>query len=447
MRLVILGGGGFRVPLVYRAVTRRPSLGVDEVVLFDIELSRVEVIASVLEPTPGIRVIATDSLTSALTGADVVFSAIRVGGAAGRVRDERRALDAGVLGQETVGAGGLAYGLRTLPVVRHAAELQAEIAPDSWLINFTNPAGMVTQALSDVLGHRVIGICDSPIGLVRRAVRALDLPVSAVDESVTNAEIDYDYAGINHLGWLTGLRHRGVDVLTELLADDSRLQRTEEGRLFDSGLLRSLQAIPNEYLHFFYAAKELTAQLRDKPTRGEILLTEQQQFYRSAGAAIDGAPALWEQTRAHREQTYLAEARTKERDEQDRSGGGYEHVALDVAEALTGGRRKELIVNARNGNAFPQLPSETIVETRCVVDTTGARPQPGPALSLHQLGLVASVRAAEQAVIQAAATRDRDAAIHGFAIHPLVGSRAIAARLVESIERDEPASAALFRTR
>src|ERR1700712_519811 len=252
MRLVILGGGGFRVPMVYRALVRRRALGIDQVVLFDVDLGRLAVIAAVLEPAAGVRIIITDSLADALTGADIVFSAIRVGGAAGRVRDERRALALGLLGQETVGAGGLAFGLRTLPVVLHAAQVQAEVAPKAWLINFTNPAGMITQALTSVLGEKVIGICDSPVGLVRRACRALALPVE---------QVRYDYLGINHLGWLTRLEFQGRDRLPDLLADDELLATTEEGRLFGPELLRSLRCIPNEYLYFYYAAREVVAAL------------------------------------------------------------------------------------------------------------------------------------------------------------------------------------------
>jgi 6-phospho-beta-glucosidase len=435
MRLVILGGGGFRVPLVYRALLRRPELGVDEVVLHDVDPARLKVIAAVLEPSKNVRLSLTDSLPGALTGADIVFSAMRVGGAAGRVRDERRALASGVLGQETVGAGGLSFGLRTLPVALHAARLQTEIAPEAWLINFTNPAGMITQALSNTMGHRVIGICDSPIGLVRRACRALGL---------SPEEVEFDYAGINHLGWLTSLRHHSQEMLPALLHDDERLQTTEEGRLFGPGLLRDLGAIPNEYLYFYYAAREVAQTLQDSPTRGEVILGEQDQFYLAAADRTDQAAALWELTRTHREQTYLAEARTEERDELDLSGGGYEEVALDLAQALTTGSRTEMIVNGRNGSAFHQLPPDTVVETRCTVDAQGARPIAGPDLSLHQLGLVASVRAAEELVIQAVRERSKELAIHGFAIHPLIGSRLIATNLVDSVVRDEPSVAALF---
>lgn len=435
MRLVILGGGGFRVPLVYRALLRRPGLGIDEIVLYDVDPARLKVVAAVLEPSKAVRLSVTDSLPHAMIGADIVFSAMRVGGAAGRVRDERRALEAGVLGQETVGAGGLSFGLRTLPVALHAAQIQAESAPGAWLINFTNPAGMITQALSNTMGNRAIGICDSPIGLVRRACRAMGL---------SPGDVEFDYAGINHLGWLTSLRHRGREMLPALLHDDRRLKTTEEGRLFGPRLLRDLGAIPNEYLYFYYAAREVTQILQGSPTRGEVILGEQDQFYLAAATRPHDAAALWERARTHREQTYLAEARTEDRDEQDLSGGGYEQVALDLAQALTTGVPTEMIVNGRNGTAFHQLPPDTVVETRCTVDANGARPIAGPDLSLHQLGLVASVRAAEEAVIQAVTERSKELAIHAFAIHPLIGSQQIAADLVDSVVRDEPSVAALF---
>ncbi len=441
MRLTVLGGGGFRVPLVHRALLARPELGIDEVVLHDVDPARLAVIAAVLPPDPNVRIRTTGSLTDALTGADMVFSAIRVGGAAGRVRDERRALRLGLLGQETVGAGGLAFGLRTLPVVLRAAQLQAEIAPDAWLINFTNPAGLITQALTSVLGQKVIGICDSPIGLVRRACRALGLPAE---------QVRYQYAGINHLGWLTALEYQGRDRLPDLLADGALLAGTEEGRLFGPELLRSLRCIPNEYLYFYYAAGEVVSTLTAAPTRGEVVEREQQGFYRAAGDRPERAADLWQQAREHREATYLAEARDTDRDEADLTGGGYEHVALDIVEAVLaapGSPPADLLVNAPNGGAYPQLPSDTVIETRCLVDGTGARPQPGPPLPLHQLGLVASVRAAEEAIIAAVRRRDRDAAVHGFAIHPLIGSRRLAADLLESIEEDEPAVATLFTGR
>ncbi|HEX4814858.1 MAG TPA: 6-phospho-beta-glucosidase, partial [Nonomuraea sp.] len=209
MRLAVIGGGGFRVPLVYGALLRDAAEPrVTEVVLYDVSAERLEVIGHVLrglaaghDDPPAVR--ATTSLDDAVREADFVFSAIRVGGLAGRVADERVALELGLLGQETTGPGGIAYGLRTIPVAVRVAERVAALAPGAWVVNFTNPAGMITEAMRRVLGDRVIGVCDSPIGLVRRAAVALGLDP---------ARVSPDYVGLNHLGWLRGLGHDGHDV-------------------------------------------------------------------------------------------------------------------------------------------------------------------------------------------------------------------------------------------
>jgi 6-phospho-beta-glucosidase len=207
MRLTILGGGGFRVPLVHRALLadRRRS-GITELVLHDVDRGRLDAIGRVLaaqaRDVPGApALLTTTDLDEAVTGADFVFCAIRVGGLRGRVVDERVALGAGVLGQETVGAGGISYGLRTVPEAHRIAARIARFAPGAWTINFTNPAGLVTEAMAAHLGDRVIGICDSPSGLVDRVVRAIGADPAAVR---------VDYAGLNHLGWLYGVHPLGA---------------------------------------------------------------------------------------------------------------------------------------------------------------------------------------------------------------------------------------------
>lgn len=456
MRLTILGGGGFRVPLIHRALLRRPDLGITEIVLHDTEPDRLQVIAAVLaangDGTPRVRL--EQSLAAAVTGADVVFSAIRVGGAHGRVRDERRALSAGVLGQETVGAGGLAFALRTLPVALAAARVIAEVAPHAWLINFTNPAGLVTEALRGVLGDRVIGICDSPTGLVRRARRAAALP----DGDIAGSDIadgdnaggdnaggeiaggDIDYVGINHLGWLRSLPVQGSDLLPGLLSDDTALASFEEGRLFGGPLLRALGCLPNEYAYFYYAAVDLVRELAGSRTRGEVVAGDQAAFYAAARTNPDRAAELWSQTRRRREESYLAETRAADehRDETDLDGGGYEHVALDLIGALLAGRSTTLIVNAPNGSTLPQLPPDLVLEVPCVIDEFGAQPLPVAPLELHQLGLIAAVRASERAVITAVTQRSRREALRAFAIHPLVGSPLIAQELLDGLLVDEP---------
>ena len=286
MRLTILGGGGFRVPLVHRALVGEES-GVETVVLHDVDPARVRAVKAVLDDFAagrGPEVLVEDDLAKALTGTDFVFSAIRVGGLRGRVCDERSALAEGVLGQETTGAGGICYGLRTVPVAVRIAEAVRDHAPYAWVINFTNPAGMVTEAMSRVLGDRVIGICDSPVGLFRRVARALDIDV---------AHAWFDYAGLNHLGWLRRVLVDGRDVLPDLLADDDALATFEEGQLFGGSWLRTLGSVPNEYLYYYYFTQDAIASIVDAPaTRGEFLLQQQDAFYRAAAAAsADGVDA------------------------------------------------------------------------------------------------------------------------------------------------------------
>ncbi|MBW1601038.1 6-phospho-beta-glucosidase [Streptomyces sp. JJ66] len=429
MRLCVLGGGGFRVPLVYAALAR-DSAGVSEVTLHDTDPQRLRAVRAVLASIgggPPVRV--ADGLDDALAGADFVFCAIRVGGTAGRVRDERTALAEGVLGQETVGAGGLLYGLRTVPVARQIAARVRAVAPRAWVINFTNPAGMVTEAMADVLGERVIGICDSPVGLVRRAARAAGADPDAVTP---------DYLGLNHLGWLRSLTLDGRDLLPGLLADPRALHSFEEGRLFGAEWLATLGALPNEYLHYYYFRRETLAAARAAAeTRGEFLARQQDAFFARAARDPAAAPARWEAARREREETYLADARAAsggwERDACDLDGGGYDRVALALLRALAADRPTRLILNVPGGGTLAALPPDAVIETVCTVDGSGARPLPAAPLGPAELGLVLQVKAAEQAVLEATATGSRRAALRALALHPLVDSPTVATRLLARV--------------
>ncbi|MFJ3230583.1 6-phospho-beta-glucosidase [Streptomyces sp. NPDC086787] len=444
MRLTILGGGGFRVPLVYGALlTDRAEGRVTEVVLHDTDDARLSAIARVLsEQAAGVpdapAVGATTDLDDALRGADFVFSAIRVGGLRGRADDERVALAEGVLGQETVGAGGIAYGLRTVPVAVDIARRVARLAPDAWLINFTNPAGLVTEAMSRHLGDRVIGICDSPVGLGRRIARVL---------GADPGRAWIDYVGLNHLGWVRGLRVAGRDELPRLLADDDLLGSFEEGRLFGAEWVRSLGAVPNEYLHYYYFNREtVDAYQRAERTRGAFLHDQQARFYEEL--RDPGAPALaaWDRTRAEREATYMAENRETagagERDADDLSGG-YEKVALALMRAIARDERTTLILNVRNRSALSALDAEAVIEVPCLVDADGAHPVAVDPLPGHATGLVCAVKAVEREVLAAAESGSRARAVQAFALHPLVDSVNVARRLVDGYTAVHPGLAYL----
>ncbi|MFF4172911.1 6-phospho-beta-glucosidase [Streptomyces sp. NPDC001744] len=445
MRLTILGGGGFRVPLVYGALLGDHAEGrVTRVTLYDPDGARLSAVARVLaDQAEGVpdapAVTVTRDLDEALRGADFVFSAIRVGGLAGRAADERIALAEGVLGQETVGAGGIAYGLRTVPVATAVARKVAALAPDAWVINFTNPAGLVTEAMSRILGDRVVGICDSPVGLGRRVARVLGADPD---------EAWIDYVGLNHLGWLRGLRIGGRDELPRLLADEEALGSFEEGRLFGPEWLRSLGAVPNEYLHYYYFNREAVRAYRSAGrTRGAYLRDQQGSFYEEMARPGTAALAAWRRTLADREATYMAANREAagagERAEEDLEPGGYEKVALALMRAIARDERTTLILDVRNGSTLSVLDADAVVEVPCLVDANGARPVAAAPLPYHAVGLVTAVKAVEREVLAAAESGSRETAVKAFALHPLVDSVTVARRLVEAYAAEHPGLAYL----
>lgn len=461
MRLTIAGGGGFRVPLIYRALSSGPFAGlVRELVLYDVDAGRLAAVDAVLASLasqevsggqargnpPAVRT--TTSLPAALEGTDMVFAAIRPGGTAGRVADERIALDLGLLGQETTGAGGISYALRSIPRMLELAAEMRDRCPDAWLLNFTNPAGMVTEALVPVLGRKVVGICDSAGGLVHRAARAagVALPEGSLDS--------VGYYGLNHLGWLYRLESGGRDVLPALLADPEALAGFEEGRLFPQAFLADLGCLPNEYLYYYYETPQALSGIRSAArTRGESIDRQQSELYPRLAAAGTGAYPLWEAARRSREEGYLAEARPagERRDETDLAGGGYERVALAVMRALSGGGAAELVLNTPNaapgsGAAIPGLPADAVVEVPCRVTPDGVEPLPQERPAPAQLALMQRVKDVERLVVQAAgpgvgpaaSARRRDAALAAFARHPLVDSAGLAAELLAGYEEAFP---------
>ena len=472
MKLTILGGGGFRVPLVHEAVaTAATGLTVDEIALHDVDPSRLATISAVIEgqgehltaegravALP--RLLATTDLREALTGADFVFSAVRVGGAGARTVDERVALGLGLLGQETIGPGGLAYALRTLPVALEIARTIAEVAPQAWTINFTNPAGIVTEAMRSVLGDRVVGICDTPIGLVRRVGRLLGADLVAGERG---AEVDY--VGLNHLGWLRSVRLEGTDRLPGLLADDAALEEIEEARLIGKDWVRADGALPNEYLFYYLHTDEAIRRITAAATtRGEFLAKQQGDFYLAAAEADGRGPGeacctspldLWRATLHEREATYMAESRDEERREEDVAGGGYQEVAMRLMTAIATGRRERMILDVGNIAAgredapaseliVPELPADCVVEVLCEVDGDGVRPLPIAPIELGRLGMMSALRSSERAILEAATTGSREAAWRGFSTHPLVSSPALGRALLEGYEAGHPQIAQLL---
>jgi 6-phospho-beta-glucosidase len=445
MKLTLIGAGGFRTPVIYRALAAgEVATRYDEVAFYDIDQDRLDRIGCVLDGISdelGAKapVQITTDLEAAVDGADIVYCAVRAGGMAGRILDETAALAQGVIGQETTGPGGITFALRTVPVVTQIAEVVARRAPDATFVNFTNPVGLVTEAIRRVLGDRVIGICDAPLDLCKRVAGAIGRPAE---------ELWFDYFGINHLGWLRGVLDGGRDVLPELIADRARLETFEEGRLYGADWLRSVGMIPNEYLYYYYFNAEALEAMQAGRVRSAFLERQQAAFYAGHGTPAE-ALADWRRTHAERESHYMEEAWTGREDAMAgivaaRGPGDYGTLALNLVDGLHGDGTRVMILDVPNRSSLPFLDEDAIVEVPCVISRGGVVPVAIGTVPLDAQGLILAVRAAERVAIDAALSGSRSLAIKALALHPLVPSVEVAGRILDGYLAGQPALAERF---
>ncbi len=441
MKLTVLGGGGVRMPAFVRSVLAGRPGAFDEICLLEPDPGRrattarlASEVGSVLGQ-PGVVCVTSDAV-EAFTGADYVFSAIRVGGDRGRVIDEQVALRRGIVGQETTGPGGGAMALRTIPVVLSYCELLSQCSPGAVLINFTNPAGLITQAISAQGKVSAVGVCDTPSGTIAELTRFAGAEPSQVKAG---------YAGLNHLGWITSFAVDGQDLLPELLSRFEELQRF--GRHFagfDADLVRRVGAVPTEYVYYYYDPRRYIDGVASAGTsRGQDILALNEEMLAAVGQAFaDGdvhtAWSAYSRLLGVRRDTYMrtdtdgdngqaAARESRARSEvpmQAQEIGGYEGLALRVIDGLAGRRAGEVIVNVRNGTTLPFLDADDIVEVPARVDTDGLTtsglPGAGPGLPRSARALVEAVKEYERGIVGAAMSGDAGLAAIALAQHPLV---------------------------
>ncbi|POX42033.1 6-phospho-beta-glucosidase [Streptomyces sp. Ru72] len=398
MKLTVVGGGSTYTPELIDGFARlRDTLPVEELVLLDPAAERLELVGGLARRIfartghPG-RVVTTGDLDEAVEGADAVLLQLRVGGQAAREQDETWPLECGCVGQETTGAGGLAKALRTVPVVLDIAERVRRTNPRAWIIDFTNPVGIVTRALLKE-GHRAVGLCNVAIGFQRKFAALL---------GVTPADVHLDHVGLNHLTWETGVRlggPEGENVLPELLTEhdeaiaaDLRLPRS---------LVNRLGVVPSYYLRYYYAHDEVVRELRTKPSRATEVAAMERELLRMYGdPALEEKPAL------------LAR----------RGGAFYSEAAVDLAAALLGGSGSPYqVVNAYNHGTLPFLPDDAVIEVQAAVGPHGPTPLPVPAVDPLYAGLMANVTAYEELALDAALRGGRDRVFRALLSHPLIG--------------------------
>lgn len=449
-KVTILGGGGIRTPLLVHGLVRA-GLGLTEIALYDIDDRRARMMAALgreVARQAGVEVTITTPSTveEAVTGAEFVVSSLRVGGAAARARDERIAIEHGIAGQETTGLGGLAKALRTIPVMLEHARAVARFAPEAWFISFTNPAGLMTQALSsqpDLARLRLIGICDTPSEMFHRLAEAMGRPV---------AEVGCDYFGLNHLGWIRQVMVGGEDQLPRLLADDGVLRSIYHADLFDPVMIRTLGMIPSEYLFFYYEQQRaLSNQRRTGASRGAEVERLNQELFGELQRAIEegrleSAIGQYREYLQRRSGSYMkleAEAGTAIgtgvalAEDPFAAATGYHRIAIDVMTALRGTEPRRIVLNVANRGAIEDLGPDDVVELPCLIDRHGPRPVESGRLPETVRGLVLSVKEYERLTIQAAVEGSRQLAKLALMVYPLVGQWQRAEEMIEALIRED----------
>jgi 6-phospho-beta-glucosidase len=409
VKIAVVGGGSTYTPeLIEGFHNRSDRLPIDELVLHDIDDERLEVVGGlarrILEKKrwPG-HLMVTRDRDRALDGANFVIVQLRVGGQAARLVDETLPLEFGCIGQETTGPGGFAKALRTVPVVLDIAEETARRgAPGAWLIDFTNPVGIVTQALLDH-GHRAIGLCNSAMGFQRRFAYMLE---------VAPEKVFLDHVGLNHLTWERAVMVDGQDRLPELIERSAAAIAGDIG--IPAALINLLRAVPSYYLRYYYMTDDvLREQLSGtrKSRAEEVMEIERGLIEMYRNPALAEKPKLLER----------------------RGGAYYSEAAAQLIASLEAGTGDEQIVDVRNDGALPDLPDDAVVEIPASIGREGARVRELDALQPEMLGLVQQVKAYERLTVKAAVDGDREAALKALLANPLVARYSVARPLLHAL--------------
>ncbi len=398
LTLAIIGSGSTYTPeLLDGIIQRRDSLSFGEIRLMDIDQRKRTIVgglcARMAEAADlGCRITLTDDLDEALAGADFVISQIRVGKLPARVLDETIPLEFGLIGQETTGIGGFFKALRTIPAMLEVARRMEALCPNAFLINFTNPSGIITQALLDHSSIRTIGLCNVPINMVSDLAQNLGLP-----------QVQVQYVGLNHLSWVTKILCGGRDYLPQAIADgvNAAPMKNIHATGFSKECLRAVGAIPSSYLEYFYNRElKLSEEKAAEKCRGQVCMELEEELL-----------ALYADGGLH----------VKPKQLEDRGGAKYSLAAISLIDAIANDKKEVHIVDVRNGSTLPFMRPGDVVEVPCLIDAGGAHPLAVEDFhNDHIQELMQTVKAYERHTVRAAVTGDEDEALRALMIHPLI---------------------------
>lgn len=446
MKLVVIGGGSVRSPFLAKTIiTQAKALGIHQVVFQDSDAEKLRIFGGIsrniaMKIDPSIEVNLIRDAEAAVQHADIVITTIRVGGDEGRAMDERIALKHGVLGQETTGAGGFSMALRSVPALMKLCErIKVLSNPGVLVFNFTNPSGIVTQALRDSGYDFVYGICDAPSGFIKQLQRLLE---------VSPDRLTLECFGLNHLSWFRNVAVDGNDVTMALL-DNPRLYCETEMKLFSREVIQRMDnAMPNEYLYFYLFQEQAIAAIKNSEnTRGETIMKINQAMLQQLApldmdADFEEAFSIYMHGFALRENSYMAiesglaravpfESITAREMISRPDDGGYAGVALAFVKAWLGQGDVEMVLSIPNGNGLPGLLSTDVVEVSCRITKGKVMPKEIAPIPEVLMNLIRTVKSYERYAVKAIQTQSKDDAVTALMFHPLVNSYSLAVKLVD----------------
>lgn len=444
MKITVIGGGGVRTVIFINGLLKRyRKLDIQTVTLYDTDREKLEIIGGlcrylITREGGSFNLELAKEAAAAITGADYIVTTLRVGGDHSRVVDEETALRLGVIGQETTGIGGFSMAVRTIPVLEEYCRLMKKYAPDAWIFNFTNPSGLVTQALRSGGNGRVIGICDAPSSTIYRMEQYL---------GTEPGKLSVQFYGLNHLSWIRSVLLEGKEMLPELLQDDDFLKGIQEFSMFDPVLLRTMGLLPNEYLYYFYhREKALFHMLHAKAARGKAIESVNLAMMKEL-KEMDIAARPEEALQAFlyymqlRENSYMSvETGGTEKEMKERGrlpvpdGMGYAGVMLDCIEGLQSEEGKTLVLSVENGGCIPGLSADDVVETTCLVSKKGIVPVPVKEVPEDCYLLMKLIKRYERLTVEAVKTGSKETAVRALMHHPLINSWSLAKDLIEAYD-------------
>ena len=410
-KAAIIGAGSTYTPeLIEGFVERNDNLKFDSIVLMDINMASLELVGGLAKrqlEKGGFRgeVLLTDDRSKALDGASFVFAQVRPGGMEGRIRDEKIPLKYGLLGQETTGAGGFMQALRTVPVIMDlVADMKRLSTDDAWLINFSNPSGIIAEAVLNLTDTNMVGLCNCPINMVK-----------GIADFLETYDFDYEYVGLNHLSWITSVVKHGENenIVASLAGKADTKMKNNPVADIDPAMMQAVPYVPSSYLNYYYARSEQIQKCLDaEKTRGEICVE------------IEGKL---------REQYSNPELKEKPAELAERGGALYATAAVSAAESIICDKKDLHVVAAKNNGAVSFMDDDDVVEILCRLGKNGIEPQSVTVYNDYVIGIMRAVKAYEKLTVSAALTGDRSIALAALMAHPLVGDIAKAVPLLEEM--------------